>query len=75
MHALAMMLLKGKQASHICNYLLISRALSIEDDTSQERLKAKLVVHVVFTITKNNMPLMTMEPICELGERHGVDLG
>ena len=54
-------------------YVPIVRALSVMDDASRQTLKKKF--EVVFTIAKNSMAMMKMKPICELEERHGVDLG
>ena len=73
MHARAMMLLKRKQAVDVHEYSPIARVLSTMDETSKERMKRKF--EVAFTIAKNNMALTKMKPICDLEERHGVDLG
>ena len=44
------------------------------DETSKERINVGKF-EVAFTIAKNNMALTKMKPICDLEERHGVDLG
>ena len=48
------------------------RALSIVDDTSRQTMKK---FEVAFPIAKKNMAVTKVKPICELEERHGVDLG
>ena len=73
MHTRAMMLLKKKQAVDIRDYSPIARALSTMDATSKERMKRKF--DIAYTISKENMAFTKMKPICELMERHGVDLG
>ena len=35
----------------------------------------KKTFEVVFMIAKNNMAMTKIKPICEIEERHGVDLG
>ena len=73
LHSRAMMLLKKKQAVDICDYSPIARALSTMDATSKEWMKQKF--DIAITISKENMAFTKMKPICELMERHGVDLG
>lgn len=43
------------------------------DGASRQIIKKKF--EVAFTIAKNNLALTKMKPICELEERHGVNLG
>ena len=73
MHARAMTLLKRDEAVDVRDYAPIARALSTMDESSIEKMKKKF--EVAFTIAKNNIALTKMKPICELEERHGVDLG
>ena len=73
MHARAMTLLKRERGVDLHEYVPITRALSVMDDASRQTMKKKF--EVAFTIAKNNMAMTKMKPICELEERHGVDLG
>ena len=73
MHARAMILLKKDRGVDVREYALIARALSTMDEASSEKMKKKF--EVAFMIVKNNMSMTKMKPICELEERHGVDLG
>ena len=50
----------------------IVRVMSTVDEASTEKMKKKF--EVVFVIAKNDMAMTKMKPICELEERHGVDL-
>ena len=54
-------------------YAPITKALSMMDEASREKMIKKF--EVAFMIAKNNMAMTKMKPICELEERHGVDLG
>ena len=68
-----MRLLKWERGVDVREYAPIARALSTMDDASRQTVKKKF--EVAFTIAKNNMAMTKMKPICELEERHGVDLG
>ena len=73
MHARAMTLLKKDRGVDVGEYSPIARALSTMDEASREKTKKRF--EVAFMIAKNNMAMTKMKPICELEERHGVDLG
>ena len=73
MHARAMILLKKDRGVDVREYAPIARALSTMDEASSEKMKKKF--EVAFMIAKNNMSMTKMKPVCELEERHGVDLG
>ena len=73
MHARAMTLLKRERGVDVRDYAPIARALSTMDEASRQTMKKKF--EVAFTIAKNNMAMTKMKPICELEERHGIDLG
>lgn len=73
MHTRAMTLFKKDRGVDVRDYAPIARALSTMDEASRERTKKKF--EVAFVIAKNNMAMTKKKPICELEERHGVDLG
>ena len=73
MHARAMTLLKRDRGVDIREYMPIARVPSTMDEASREKTKKKF--EVAFMIAKNNMAMTKMKPICELEERHRVDLG
>lgn len=70
MHTRTMKLLKWERGVDIHEYAPVARASCPMDD---ETLKRKF--EVAFTIAKINMSMTKIKPICELEERHGVDLG
>ena len=72
-HARAMLLLKKKRSSDIREYAPIAKALHTMDTESQLKVKRKF--DIAFMIAKENLAFTKMKPICELEERHGVDLG
>ncbi len=73
MHSKAMLLLKKKQSGDVREYAPIAKALHTMDGSLQQTVKRKF--EVAFMIAKENMSFTKMKPICELEERHGVDLG
>ena len=54
-------------------YVPIAKALHKLDDGATGRLKRKF--DVAYLIAKQNLAFSKMTPLCELEERHGVDLG
>ena len=73
MHQRAMVLFKKSQSSDVTEYAPIAKALSTLDASSEQRLKRKF--EIAYMLCKQNLPFTKMAPICELEERHGVDLG
>ena len=75
MHARAMMLHKKQHASHITKYSPIAAALlrSSMDTTTREQPKRKF--DIAYTIAREMLAFTKMKTLCELEERHGVDLG
>ena len=57
----------------IYEYAPIAKALHKHDDGATGRLKCKF--DVAYLIAKQNLSFSKMTPLCELEERHGVDLG
>ena len=75
MHARAMVLFKKQQSSTVCEYAPIAKALlqPAMDDHTRASLKRKF--DVAYMIAKEKLAFTKMKPLCELEERHGVDLG
>ena len=75
MHAHAMMLLRKKSGSHVTEYAPIAAAFhrSVMDPTVLETLKKKS--EIAYTIAKENLAFLKMEPLCSIEEKHGVNLG
>ena len=70
MHARAMLLLKKQSSSDVTEYAPIAKALHTD---AEEKLKRKF--DIAFFISKENMAFAKMGVLCQLEERHGVDLG
>jgi len=70
-----MVLFKKSQssASDVTEYAPITKALSTLDARSEQRLKRKF--EIAYLLCKQNLAFLKMAPICELEEKHGVDLG
>ena len=75
MHARAMLLLKKQQSSNVVEYAPIARCFAHAsiDEATREKIKKK--VDIAYMIAKEKMAFTKMKPICELQERHGVNLG
>ena len=75
MHARTMTLFKKQHASHVTEYSPIAAALyrSSMDTTTCEQMKRKF--DIAYTIAKEMLAFTKMKTLCELEERHGVDLG
>ena len=75
MHTRAMSLFKKQQSSSVLEYAPIARALTNlpMDERSKQRTKHKF--EVLYMIAKEKFALTKMQPLCNLEEKHGVDLG
>ena len=75
MHARAMTLFRKQHASHITEYSPIAAAFqrSSMDPTTREQTKRKF--DIAYTIAKETLAFTKMKSLCDLEERHGVDLG
>lgn len=62
-----------QKSTDVCHYAPIAAALYNIDSARMETTKRKF--DVVYTICNQNMAFSKMAPLCELLERHGVDLG
>ena len=70
-----MSLFKKQQSSSVLEYAPIARALTNlpMDERSKQRTKHKF--EVSYMIAKEKFALTKMQPLCDLEEKHGVDLG
>ena len=77
MHAYAMLLLKKQQSSSVVDYAPIAKcyAEASMDQSTREKTKKKFDIILSYMIAKEKLTFTKMKPICELEERHGVDLG
>ena len=73
MHQRAMLLLKKSQSSDVTEYTSIAKTLSLLDAAAEAMLRKKF--DVAYFIGKENLAFAKMPALCELEERHGVDLG
>ena len=68
-----MALLRREQSSDIYDHAPIIRALSKMDASAEERIVWKF--DIAYTLVKEDMALAKMKVLCQLEERHGVQLG
>ena len=75
MHTCAMMRFRKQHTSQIVEYSPIAAAFSRSsmDATTREQMKRKF--DISYTIARENLAFAKIKPLCELAERHGVDLG
>ena len=72
MHTRAMSLFKKQQSSSVLEYAPIARALiNLPMDERTKKRKFK----VSYMIAKEKIACTKMQPLCDLEEKHGVDLG
>ena len=73
MHKRAMLLFKKQRGSDVTEYAPIAKALHTLDADAELKVKRKF--DIAYLIAKENLAFNKMGPLCELEERHGVDLG
>ena len=75
MHKQAMILFKKQHSTNVCDYAPIAKALLLPsmDELTRARLKRKF--EIAYLIAKEKMPFKKMKSLCDLEERHGVDVG
>lgn len=75
MHARAMLLYEKQQSTNVRNYALIARSLSqvSMDAATREGIRGKF--DIAYVLSKEKLAFTKMPSICELKERHGVNLG
>ena len=73
MHVRAMSMFKKQRGDDVTEYAPIAKALLTMDESSQVTLKRKF--DIAYFIAKEKLSFTKMKPLCDLQERHGVDLG
>ena len=73
MHERAMVLLKKEQSQNICDYSPLARSFFHMDSEAEAKIKRKF--DLAYVMAKENIAFTKMKPLCQLEERHGVDLG
>ena len=68
-----MLLLRKASAKAVTDYSPIARAFSNIDSTTEKRLKK--LFETAYMLCKENLSFLKMSAICELQQKHGVDLG
>jgi hypothetical protein len=68
-----MLMLKMQQGSDVTEYAPIAKALLTMDQSTQVVLKRKF--DIAYFIAKEKLAFTKMKPLCDLQERHGVELG
>ena len=70
-----MLLYKKQRSSNVCDYAPIARSLTQSSVDANTREKTKRKFDMAYLIAKEKLAFTKMAPICELEERHSVDLG
>ena len=73
MHRIAMHHLKKSQSTSVQEYSPVARALHRMDDITETDMKHKF--DIAYMIAKEGMAYTKMAPLCELQERHKVQIG
>ena len=73
MHERAMVLSKKEQSQNICDYSPLARSFFHMDSEAEAKIKRKF--DLAYVMAKENIAFTKMKPLCQLEERHGVDLG
>ena len=73
MHKRAMILFHKSRSSDVAEYAPIARALSMLDPDTASKLKRKF--EIAYLICKEGLAFTKMSTLCELEEKHRVDLG
>ena len=73
MHQKSMVLYKKSQSVPVTDYAPIAKALSTLDERTEAILMRKF--DIAYAICKEGFAFTKMSTLCELEERHGVDLG
>lgn len=68
-----MLLLRKEQCSNVCDYAPIARAFYRMDHAVEGKVKIKF--DVAYMMAKEGISFLKMKSLCQLQERHGVDLG
>ena len=75
MHTRAMLLFKKSEACVPSEFSPIARALAQSSMDASTKAKIKRKFEAAYFVAKENLAFTKMRPICQLEERHGVDLG
>ena len=73
MHSCAMLLLKKASSSSVLDYTPIAKALRKLDASTEAMISNKF--EIAHFIAKENLSFLKVEPLCELVERQGIDIG
>ena len=73
MHKRAMVLFHKSRSADVTDYAPIARALNTLDQETASRLKRKF--EIAYLICKEGLAFAKMSVLCELEEKHGLDLG
>ena len=73
MHKRSMLLLSKSRSKNAVEYAPIAKALSTLDPDTASKLKRKF--EIAYMLCKEGLAFTKMEAVCELEEKHGVNLG
>ena len=73
MHKRSMLLLSKSRSKNAVEYAPIAKALSTLDPDTASKMKRKF--EIAYMLCKEGLAFTKMEAVCELEEKHGVNLG
>ena len=73
MHKRSMLLLSKSRSKNAVEYVPIAKALSTLDPDTASKMKRKF--EIAYMLCKEGLAFTKMEAVCELEEKHGVNLG
>ena len=74
MHKKAMDLLKKSESNYSIQATSIAKALHRIDSATLHTMRKNLILLIIF-IARKGLPFTKMAPLCQLEERHGINLG
>ena len=75
MHKRAMALYRKQHSTNVCDYAPIAKCLLQPSMDEVTRVKLKRKFEIAYLIAKENMAFKKMKPLCDIEEKHGIDIG
>ena len=77
MHKHAMMVYKKQHSTNVWEYVPIAKAIlqPSMDEATRQNLKRKFEISFKIMMVKENLAFKKMKPLCDMEERHGVEIG
>ena len=73
--AMRMALYRKQHSTNSCDYGPVAKCLLLSSMDEVTRVKLKRKFEISYLIAKGNMAFKKMKPLCNIKEKHGVDIG